>query len=355
MAPSAILPEEVDAEVEYVIVHGGKGTLKRPILKGKAMKPTFEEIPQVDFANLDSGNIEDRQAIATNVRQAFSNVGFMYAVNHGISEELQADCHINNSDTIKGYEALLETKLDQKTRGDLKEAFSVGPSPYDPEQKPPPGLDLSKYPKKANQWPEQPKDFRKVMYEYRSALLEFGIKLMRVIALALGQEETYFDNLTGVDFAETRALHYPSQDVPEDVGIGAHADYSWFTLVNQLSATPALEVLNQNGHWVSAPPIPNTLVVNVGDFLERASNDYFVSTVHRVVNKTGEERYSIPFFFMGSPDFMIQTVPSCITPERPARYEPINTAEWIRERLLRARYKHPAGIAAREKESMGEL
>lgn len=101
------------------------------------------------------------------------------------------------------------------------------------------------------------------------------------------------------------ALHYPSQEVSSDVGIGAYADYSWFTLVNQLSDTPALEVLNHNGQWISPPPIKNALVVNVGNFLEMATNNEFVSTVYRVVNKTGKERYSIPYFFSPSQDVMI--------------------------------------------------
>lgn len=184
------------------------------------------------------------------------------------------------------------------------------------------------------------------MYEYNDAILNFSKQLMRIIALALDLDESYFDHMAKFPTGGLRALHYPSQKVSNDVGIGAHADYSWFTLVNQLSDTPALEILNHNGQWVSAPPIKNTLVVNVGDFLEMATNNEFVSTVHRVVNKTGKERYSIPYFFSPSQDVMIDTIPSCITPEKPAM-KPIKAGDWNRERLLRARYKHPSSVAAR--------
>ena len=130
---------------------------------------------------------------------------------------------------------------------------------------------------------------------------------------------------------------------------GAHNDYSWFTLVWQITPTPALEVLNRNGEWIPAPPVPNALTVNVGDFLERATNDEFVSTVHRVINKTGDEKYSIAYFFTPSHDVTIETVPTCCGPDRPKKYEDVNAGEWQRERLYRARYKHPASIAARAK------
>ncbi|TVY55199.1 putative 2-oxoglutarate-dependent dioxygenase [Lachnellula suecica] len=137
-----------------------------------------------------------------------------------------------------------------------------------------------------------------------------------------------------------RALHYPTQEAPTDVGIGAHADYSWFTLVNQLSlGVPALEVLNYNGEWISAPPVKDSLVVNVGDFLEMATGGRFVSTVHRVVNRTGQES--------PSEDVLVETLPGCgvVGEERVS----VVAGEWQRERLLRARYKHPSSVAARER------
>jgi isopenicillin N synthase-like dioxygenase len=179
------------------------------------------------------------------------------------------------------------------------------------------------------------------MYEYNDAILAFSKKLMRMIALALDLKEDYFDHMADFPMGGLRALHYPSLEVSTDAGIGAHADYSWFTLVNQLSDTPALEVLNHNGQWISAPPIKNTLVVNVGNFLEMATNNEFVSTVHRVVNRTGEESYSIPYFFSPSQDVMIETVPTCIK-KCEGGMKPIKAGDWQRERLLRARYKHPS-------------
>lgn len=228
----------------------------------------------------------------------------------------------------------------------------MGEDPQDPEQDPPSNLDRTYYPPncKGNQWPITPTSFRSTLYAYHAAVLSFSKKLMQLIALSLDLPENYFDHMSRFPMGGLRALHYPPQDVSSDVGIGAHADYSWFTLVNQLSPTPALEVLNHNGAWVSAPPIKGTLVVNVGDFLEMATGGKYVSTVHRVVNLTGQERYSIAWFFSPSAEAMVETLPGC-GKEGEVGVK-VNAGEWQRERLLRARYKHPSSVAARAR---GEL
>ncbi|KAI4596752.1 hypothetical protein KJ359_005094 [Pestalotiopsis sp. 9143b] len=367
MAPGALLSDAP----EEVVFHAGKGKQSRPVLRGSDMKPTFERLPEVDFSLASSPELSDRQAVARQVRKAFTEVGFMYATNTGISPSLQErvtnvikeffarpleekmKIHINKSPTIKGYEALLETRLDDRTVGDLKEAWNMADDPFEPEQNAPADLDLSVYPPPPlTQWPEHPADFRKTIYEYRVAAQAFSETLLRLIALSLDLEENYFDYMTSFPMAGLRALHYPSQPAAADdqIGIGAHADYSWFTLVNQLSLdTPALEVLNANGHWVPAPPVAGSLVVNVGDFLERATNDKFVSTVHRVRNISGQERYSLAYFFSPSRDVMIRTLPTCLGEGEEAKYEDIKAGDWQTQRLLRARVNHPASKAAKEK------
>ncbi|CAK7223966.1 hypothetical protein SBRCBS47491_005387 [Sporothrix bragantina] len=287
-------------EPQYVVFHG---------LKGEGRRPTFESIPQIDFTDMN-GSLEARQALAAQVKAAFTESGFLYSCNYGISVELQAEVldimktfftlpteekvkiHINHSPEIKGYECLFETKLDTHRRGDLKEALNFGDDPTEPEQNCPPGFDLSYYPGNGtvpiNQWSVKPVSFRRVLYDYHAAVMAFSRQLLHIIALAL--------DLNDFSHGRIAAALLPAQELAKDIDIGAHADYSWFTVVNQLTDAPALEVLNSNGHWVSAPPLLNTLVVNVGDFLERATNTVFVSTVHRVVNKTaGVARYACPF------------------------------------------------------------
>jgi hypothetical protein len=131
-----------ETDQQYVTFHAAKGEARRPILAGDQLKKTFEFIPQIDFTNL-SGSIEQRQKLAKEVGSAFKESGFLYAINHGISEELQANVlrvmqqffalpaeekmkiHINNSPEIKGYECLLETKLDPTTRGGMTDPTTV--------------------------------------------------------------------------------------------------------------------------------------------------------------------------------------------------------------------------------------
>ncbi|KAF4123663.1 Isopenicillin N synthase [Geosmithia morbida] len=376
MAPSALPPQE------HVTFHAGKGKQTRPVLTGSSMKPTFDAIPVVDLSKARSCDLADRQSVAREIGRAFTEVGFMYAVNHGIGEDVQTrvrdvveaffaldpaekmKVHINRSATIRGYEALLETRLDDRTRGDMKEAFNMADDPYEAEQRAPADLDMSAYPAadrgptgSLNQWPDLPPSFRRSMYEYRAAAQGVASTLLRLTALALDLPEAYFDGMARFPMAGLRALHYPPQGRDRDgdggaVGIGAHADYSWFTLVNQLTPDAAgLEVLDANGHWVSVPPLEGSLVVNVGDFLERATNDRFVSTVHRVRNNDGRgvHRYSLAYFFSPTHDVLIRTLPTCLGEGGDRKYDDIRAREWQQQRLLRARTKHPASILAKER------
>ena len=141
-----------------------------------------------------------------------------------------------------------------------------------------------------------------------------------------------------------RLLHYPPQAAndPEALGIGAHTDIECFTILCQ-GSVPALQILNSNGEWIQAPPIPGTFVVNIGDMLARWTNDKFISTVHRVWNITGKERYSIPFFFGANYDAVISTLESCLT-EGQTKYEPVLAGDYVYRRLAASRIEKPAVV-----------
>jgi len=111
---------------------------------------------------------------------------------------------------------------------------------------------------------------------------------------------------------------------------------------------PALEVLNQDGMWVDALPQPGTIVCNVGQYLERQSNGIFPSTVHRVRNRTGLERYSLAFFLTMDPDVELDALASCVEPGEKAKYEKINVGDLYIRRVLPARLKHPTSIKYRD-------
>lgn len=168
--------------------------------------------------------------------------------------------------------------------------------------------------------------FREGLYAYHTQLLGLARRLTRVFALALRLPETYFDAYTRRPEAGMRILHYPAQTHPVDDqnGIGAHTDVECFTIVTQDDAG-GLEVLSkETGNWVKAEPIPGSFVVNIADCFMRQTNDFFVSTVHRVVNTSGRERYSAPFFFGFDRMKLLEPVPTCVSEENPMKY-PIMT------------------------------
>jgi isopenicillin N synthase-like dioxygenase len=225
----------------------------------------------------------------------------------------------------------------------MKEAFTIGDDPWEPEQKCP--YEPSPEEPKRNSWPSKYPEFRPQIYNYYTRVLAFSRKLMQAFALALDLPEDHFDAATSFPMVGVRILHYPPQERQDarDIGLGAHTDYSFFTLVQQESVA-ALQVLNANGIWIDAPPKPRTYVVNVGDFLSRITNNVFKSTVHRVLNKSGEERYSMPFFFSPDKTATLSTVPTCVSDGNAAgeKYEEVNAGDYFMERLRAARWQHPS-------------
>lgn len=153
--------------------------------------------------------------------------------------------------------------------------------------------------------------------------------MIRIFALSLDMPDDYFDSVTTNPGADGLYVHYPGSpeivpdNVDTDVGIGSHTDIQCITLLWQ-DMSGGLQVLSANDEWLDARPIPDTLVVNIGDFLQRLSNNRFKSTVHRVYNRQTKSRYSMPFFLGFNPDSVCRVIPSCIDGEHPALYEPIS-------------------------------
>lgn len=185
-----------------------------------------------------------------------------------------------------------------------------------------------------NQWPTHPSAlfFRPAIYRYYRAMFAFSKRMLHIFALALDLPETYFDPLTTHPMTNVRAVHYPPQQGQHDVGIGAHTDFCWFTLVCQSRTThAALEVLNANGVWVPVHHEPNAFVVNIADFLKLVTGGTWQSTVHRVRNMGGEERYSMPFFFSPNEDAKVSVVPHLRRPG--VEYREFGVGEYFQKRL----------------------
>ena len=187
-------------------------------------------------------------------------------------------------------------------------------------------------------------------------ILDLARHLFRLFALSLGLEETYFDEMTTHPGGIARLLYYPppkSSPPPspalsseEHVGLGAHSDYECFTLLLS-SSVPGLEILKPSGHWHIAAPPPDAFIVNVADFLMRWTNGLYKSTVHRVVNRGGEARYSVPFFFSVNYDTLVETLPTCLAEGEKSKWKPIRAGEYILERL-NATTKDGAGFFGNE-------
>ena len=299
----------------------------------------FREIPIIDFAPMRGDDPAARRALAVLLGQAAEQVGFFYIKNHGVPPAAikalfdiapvffaqplpeKMKTHVSRSTNHSGYTPLLEENVDPAARGDLHEAYDMATEP--------PGAPT------ANIWPENLPEFRAAMLAYQAQMLTLGRALFRAFALALGETEDFFAPWLTRPACAQRVVHYPSQHgaiEPDQIGIGAHSDYECFTILAQHDV-PALQVRNAAGEWIEAPPIPGTFVVNIGDMMARWSNDRFASTLHRAVNTSGRARYSIPFFLGVNGDTVIDTLPRCITPERPRRYDPVRADAYVQSRF----------------------
>ena len=190
-----------------------------------------------------------------------------------------------------------------------------------------------------NRWPEEVPEFRDSVVALYEQLDILGGRILALIAQSLGLSENGFDKATYLGNSILRAIHYPPVEnlVTPAVRAAQHEDINLITLLIG-SNEAGLEILARDGSWIPVTSIPGTIVVNIGDMMKRLTNHVLPSTPHRVINPPGEAagqpRYSIPFFMHPNPDFMIETLPSCISKENPNCYpEPISSHDFLLQRL----------------------
>lgn len=297
----------------------------------------FRAVPVIDIAALGGSDPVAEQAVVAQLRRAAAEVGFLHITGHGISQAviervqratreffaqpvaIKMNSYIGHSRNHRGYVPEGEEDLggpirDRKEAYDLALDLAEGQAPHDH-----PMLG-------GNQWPELA-EFREDVMGYYAGAFAVGQRLLRGFAMALGQPAEALDPLIEMPPSQLRLLHYPFQPGIEDApGIGAHTDYECFTLL--LATGPGLEVMNQAGEWIDAPPVPGGLVVNIGDMLEYWSKGAFVATSHRV-RKVPEERYSFPLFF--ALDYDVALLPL----DPPADAEPLRSGEHLYAQTVR--------------------
>jgi isopenicillin N synthase-like dioxygenase len=299
-------------------------------------------IPAIDIAGLWSAKPASRESVGRKIRQAAIETGFFYISGHQLPDDLvaatfrearlffdqpiEAKRQVDHSlsPCRRGYDALRELPADAGAPPDLKESFSIGPelSVDDPR------VVAGRLDHGPNLWPEALPAFRPTVTGYLAAMQAVGCRLLGGIALSLGLAEDHFATFCREPIATLRLLHYPPQPqnaLPGEKGAGAHTDWHALTILLQ-DDVGGLQLYDRRFGWVPAPPVPGTLIVNIGDMLSRWTNDLFRSTVHRVINASSRERYSIPFFLGGNPDQPIEALPGCYGPDNPPRY-PATTAE----------------------------
>ena len=297
----------------------------------------------------------DRAAFVEELGTAYREWGFAGIRGHGIDdariaasydvfkrffalpEDTKREYHVPGSGGARGYTPFgVETAKGAKHH-DLKEFWHIGREiPRD-----------SKYADvmPPNLWPEEVDGFREHGYGLYESLDALGSQVLSALALHIGLPADYFADKTDSGNSILRPIHYPpitSDDIPNERA-GAHEDINLITLLVGASAE-GLEVRSRKGDWVPFTADADTIVVNIGDMLQRLTNHVYPSTTHRVVNPPGEKarqpRYSTPFFLHPNPDFVIDVLPSTVTADNPSRYpEPITAQGYLEERLREIKLK----------------
>lgn len=305
--------------------------------------------PSASIASVSlASDAAEPDLLADALGKSFERYGFAIIADHGISPELiqraedaaraffalpekdKRRYHLVGGGGARGYTPFGIETAKGATQHDLKEFWHVG-------RELPEGHRFAGV-MAPNVWPQEVSNFRETFLELFAAFDSVGVRLLSAIARYLGLAPDYFDETVADGNSVLRLLHYPpvAPDAP-GVRAGAHEDINTITLL--LGAEEAgLQLLDREGNWLAVVPKEGELVVNVGDMLQRLTNNVLRSTTHRVVNpvpeRRGHSRYSMPFFLHFRPDFLIATLPECISTENPNHYPvPITAHDYLLERL----------------------
>ena len=302
---------------------------------------TREEVPVLDLTPLNEGKaLHD---LASQLKQACETTGFFYVSNHGVPHAV-----IDNVfNATRRYFALpfeerMKTRIDERfRRGFMPQGINQHPG-YAPDLKESyeyaldlplddPDVIAERPLYGPNRWPREHPWLRQAAEAYFDETMALGKRLLRVFATSLGLEQAFFLQYCQKPMVQTRLFHYPPQPPITDeraFGVAPHSDYGMITLLTQ-DPIGGLELKKRDGEWIGAPYIDGTFVVNLGDLFKVWTNDLYVSNLHRVVNRTGRERYSIPTFFNLDYDAPVACLPACQSPEHPPKYPPIKSGDYL--------------------------
>lgn len=311
----------------------------------------YDEIPSLDLAHFTNGTDEQKKKFVADLGAAYHNIGFVAIKNHGLSDSLTKELYdtvqqlfslpgdVKSKHEIpglagqRGYVGKGKEHAKGRTTGDLKEFYHIGQNVTDND----PIKD--EYPD--NVWVDELPNLQKAGLQAYRMLEDAGVQMLKAIALYLGIDENYFDSGVKNGNSILRPIHYFPIENPDEIRDDAvraaeHGDINLITLLMGASAE-GLQVLRMDGEWIPITALPDQLVVNVGDMLERLTNSKLKSTIHRVVNPPKEKmktsRYSIPFFMHPRSDMDLTCLENCIDQDHPKQFENITAGEFLNQRL----------------------
>ncbi|MBU3743059.1 MAG: isopenicillin N synthase family oxygenase [Sediminibacterium sp.] len=305
-------------------------------------------IPVVDLSRFTEGTANQKADFVQQLGRAFEEVGFVSVMNHGIPDQLIADQYrlvqeffglpnekkrqyeIPGLAGQRGYTSFGKEHAKGSDAPDLKEFFQYGQTVTDED------VISEEYP--ANVMVDAIPQLNETLYQAYRHFEKSGGALLAAIALYLGLPENYFENHIHNGNSILRCIHYPpiTREPQSAIRAEQHEDINLITLLVGASAD-GLQILNKQGEWVGVTSLPNQIVVNVGDMLQRLTNNMLKSTTHRVVNPPREfwhtSRFSMPFFLHPRSNMSLACLGNCIDAAHPKAYSDITAGEYLDERL----------------------
>ncbi|KZS42057.1 flavonol synthase [Aquimarina aggregata] len=309
----------------------------------------MNNIPSVDLADFLADDPSRKQKFVNEIGKAYEDIGFVALKNHFLSDQLVDNLYnevkaffalpletkekyeIEGLGGQRGYTSFGKEHAKGKKEGDLKEFWHFGQeasADANLTEEYPPNVSVNEL-----------KDFNATGMEAYRMLEKTGIYVLRALSLYIGLDEHYFDHWASNGNSILRPIHYPpiKEEPKGAVRAGAHGDINLITLLMGAS-TGGLQVQRKDGEWIDAIPQEDELVINVGDMLERHTNNKLRSTIHKVINppkeQWGQPRYSIPFFMHPRSDMKLNCLEECISEENPKQYDDITAGDFLHQRLV---------------------
>ena len=320
-------------------------TLLDPDLK--AARVPFEALPLIDAGALRRPAGPARDSAVAALGRAAREIGFFYVANHGVPEacidgsfeamrgffarpeEDKRRTAFARDGKRMGYMAFGQQRTDDDAEGDLVEGYEIGLDiPADD-----PDAEFPFY--GPTPWPTEPQGFRAAMLDFMAEMRLLGEAVLRALAEGLGLGADAFDRFLEKPILLLSPRHYPPQSghiTKKRLGVGAHTDYGFVTFVLQ-DEVGGLQVLGADGQWIEATPLAGSFVCNIGELLENATGGTLRATTHRVINDSGRERYSCPFFFNPSRHARVAPLTALAGPDAAARYAPVEVGPHYEARM----------------------